>query len=178
MTRKEFQFKLRLRKSHFAELIQRYKRKHGEKDAVLFGLVNGVRSRRYVTKDELRSVCRWKSPRSMGHIEKSSEEFVREISGLALSTKDEHVRISVLTLLNGVGWPTASVLLHFFHEDSYPILDFRALWSLTQEKLPPYTFDFWWDYTEFCRSLAKDENLDMRSLDQALWQYSRENQPT
>lgn len=31
---------------------------------------------------------------------------------VALSTPSERLRIEVLTLLDGVGWPTASVLLH------------------------------------------------------------------
>lgn len=62
---------------------------------------------------------------------------------------------------------------------SYPILDFRALWSLGQTNTPSsYTFDFWWAYVEHARGLADEAGLRMRTLDRALWQYSKERQRT
>jgi len=82
-------------------------------------------------------------------------------------------------LLQGVEWPTASVLLHFGYRDLYPILDFRALWSLSVE--PPkegYDFEFWSAYTTHCGSLLGRREVDMRTLDRALWQYSSDNQKT
>ena len=98
-------------------------------------------------------------------------------SSIALSTQEERTKIEILTLLNGVNWPSASVILHFFHNDLYPILDFRALWSLGIEKVPAqYTFVFWWKYVSYCRKLSLKHNIDMRILDKALWQYSKENQ--
>lgn len=30
----------------------------------------------------------------------------------------------------------------------------------------------------FCRQVADRNRIDMRKLDRALWQYSKENQPT
>ncbi len=36
----------------------------------------------------------------------------------------------VLRFLDGVEWPTASTILHFCGARPYPILDYRALWSL------------------------------------------------
>jgi hypothetical protein len=69
-------------------------------------------------------------------------------------------------------------MLHFAHRDLYPILDFRALWSLGHEKPPAfYTFDFWWEYVQSCRARAKECGVSMRVLDRALWQFSKENQP-
>lgn len=169
-------YKLRFSKSQLAKYILKYNVNHKEKDAALCSLITGIQSRGYMTKDELRVVADWKSPRSKPHIEKNSEDFIGAISSFALSSADERARISALTLLDGVQWPTASVLLHFFHQGSYPILDFRALWSLSMEEPSQYNFTFWWSYTKFCRSLAKEANLDMRSLDQALWQYSKDHQ--
>jgi len=78
-------------------------------------------------------------------------------------------------LLSGVGWPMASVILHWCHADPYPILDFRALWSLGLDPLPPYDFDLWRAYTGHCRGLAA-AGVTMRDLDRALWQYSKEKQ--
>ena len=88
----------------------------------------------------------------------------------------ERLRIGALRCLSGVEWPTASVLLHLAHKEHYPILDFRALWSLGFDKPPAYTFDFWKKYVQTCRRLAKQQGVDMRTLDRALWQYSKENQ--
>ena len=87
------------------------------------------------------------------------------------------LRIGVLTLLDGVQMPTASVLLHLAHRDPYPIIDYRALWSLGVDAPPtPYSFAFWEAYTRACRSLARAANVSMRTLDRALWQYSKERQ--
>jgi hypothetical protein len=68
------------------------------------------------------------------------------------------------------------VILHFFHRDPYPIIDFRALWSVSLPVPVQYGFDFWWPYVQFCRDLSDRTGLDMRTLDRALWQYSKENQ--
>jgi len=101
---------------------------------------------------------------------------VNETTRTSLSTSDERLRIDVLTLLSGVAYPTASVILHLFHPDAYPILDFRALWSLGYETPPEYDFGFWKRYTTFCRGYAKRLGQSMRTIDRAFWQYSKENQ--
>ena len=85
---------------------------------------------------------------------------------------EEPLRIGLFTLLKGVDFPTASVFLHFFHEDLYPILDVRALEALGVNEKVHYTFDFWWSYVQECRELAQELNLDMRTLDRGLWQWS------
>ena len=78
--------------------------------------------------------------------------------------------------LEGVEWPTASTLLHFCDRRPYPILDFRALWSLGYSKAPRYTMEFWLAYLNFTRQLARRLELDIGTLDRALWQYSKERQ--
>lgn len=93
-----------------------------------------------------------------------------------MAIKSERLRIEALTLLDGIGWPSASVILHFFHKQKYPILDYRALWSVSLEVPYRYIFEFWWAYVIYCRDLAKNAKVTMRTLDRALWQYSKENQ--
>jgi len=146
-------------------------------EAELLSLRKPIIDRGCLTKGDLQVVGDWKSPRSAGRIRGNSEDFVEEITRFALSTRSEQPRIEVLTLLRGVAWPTASVVLHFFGKDAYPILDYRALWSVGVE-VPPsrYRFEFWWSYVEFTRDLAKRVSLDMRTLDKALWQYSKDYQ--
>jgi len=145
-------------------------------DADLSLCTQEIQARGYLTKADLERVAKWKSPRSAGHVKKNSEGYIKAVTAIALQTDNEQLRIEVLTLLDGVGWPTASVILHFYHLDQYPILDFRALWSLSLKVPSHYTFEFWWDYTMLCRSLAAENHIDMRTLDKALWQYSKENQ--
>jgi hypothetical protein len=135
-----------------------------------------TRNRRYLTRSDFLSLCHWKSPRTRPRVERNSEDFIRAATSAALSTPDERLRIEVLTLLEGVNWPTASVILHFAHRDPYPILDWRALWSLGVVGRPSsYRFDFWWDYVQACRRLAEKNACTMRDLDRALWQYSKEH---
>jgi hypothetical protein len=82
----------------------------------------------------------------------------------------------ILRSLEGVEWPTASVILHFCDRGPYPILDYRALWSLGYARPPTYTYEFWNAYTGFLRALSRDTGRDMRTVDKALWQYSKEHQ--
>jgi hypothetical protein len=104
------------------------------------------------------------------------EAYVSEITRFSFSTPCERAKVESLTLLDGVHWPTATVILHLFHRDPYPILDFRALWSVSIDNPKSYSFGLWWTYVEYCRELAMIEKVDMRTLDRALWQYSKENQ--
>ena len=130
----------------------------------------------YLTRSQLHELALWKSKRRAALALENDERFVREITGFAFSAEHEHSRICALAVLRGVHFPTASVVLHFCVDRSYPILDFRAIWSLGLEKPRAYSPAYWCDYTLLCRSLAKEHGLTVRELDMALWQYSRENQ--
>jgi hypothetical protein len=135
-----------------------------------------VRKKAFYTRTEFLTVCEWKTPRSRSRCASNDQRFIIEATSLALKAESERLRVEILTLLCGVSWPTASVLLHFGHSERYPILDFRALWSLSiEEPKSDYAFPFWWDYVEICRDLALQCGVSMRVLDRALWQYSADN---
>jgi hypothetical protein len=129
-----------------------------------------------MTLDEFQAMCAWKSPRSKPLCAANSSSLVREVTTVALAAKSEELRIGTLLLLHGVSWPTASVVLHFCSSEPYPILDFRALWTLQTKQPSAYSFRFWWSYVEACRSIAQRNRVSMRTLDRALWQYSKERQ--
>jgi hypothetical protein len=139
-------------------------------------IVPRVRIKGFVTRKDFLTLCRWKTNRTQGRCAGNSPEFIKSVSRISLYTADEQLRISIWTLLDGVSWPTASALLHWLHPEEYPVLDFRALWSLGYNKPPPYNFAFWKEYVRYCRALAKRCNLSVRMLDRALWQYSATNQ--
>ena len=151
----------------------KYKYSRAEEDVT--ALRADVQIHGYLTKGQLRTVAKWKAPRSAGHVEKNNDEYIKEVTACAFAASDERSRIEMLTVLDGVSWPTASVLLHLFHKDRYPILDFRALWSCSLDVPKQYSYSFWGRYVEFCRAVAERNGVSMRVLDRALWQYSKDN---
>jgi len=166
--------KLRFPEAAIPDWANRYV--YPREETTLLDLRPVVRKAGYLTKGQLRQVAQWKSPRSAGHIEDNEDAYIRDITSMSFSAKTERGRIEVLIRLSGVEWPSASVILHLFHKRKYPILDYRALWSVQAENRSQYSFDFWWAYVEYCRELAERNQIDMRILDRALWQYSKENQ--
>ena len=155
-------------------LQSRYDRKYDQK---LTNLVEPVREQRYLTKDDLRILGEWKSPRIRSRLARNSDEDVRAATQFALESSSIKLAVYVPQALVGVGMPVASTILHWFHRDPFPILDFRALWSLGFDTLPAYSLDFWEDYVASIRDLQESWGFDVRTIDRALWQFSKENQP-
>ena len=164
---------LRFPESEIHQWAERYK--SGSTEVSFAEIRPMVREQGYLDKELLKRVARWKSPRRAGLIERNDDSYVKEITSWSFSGTNERARIRVLRLLDGVEWSTASAILHLFHKDPYPILDFRALWSVGLEHYR-YSSAFWLDYTHFCRDIASRNRVDMRTLDKALWQFSKENQ--
>lgn len=167
--------RLQFDKSKIREFAENYLKGREQEDKPLNEIKERIQRSGdlYLTKEELRKVARWKASRSAGHIEGNEEDDVEEITRLSLGAKSERMRVGGLLALSGVGWPTASVILHFFHKDPYPVLDYRALEACGIKQPSQYTFDFWWTYVGFCRTLRQDSGVKMRELDRALWQYSK-----
>jgi hypothetical protein len=158
--------------------IGRWAREYGDpqQDAAVIEAGHAARERGWLTKDELVTICAWKSPRPRPHVARNPDEVVHEVTGVALSARCEHLRIGALTLLAGVSIRTASAILHLAHRDDYPLIDVRALWSLSAEEADPDEFFVWLGYVEACRAIATKAKVDMRTLDRALWGYSKRHQ--
>ena len=135
-----------------------------------------VLERGFLRRAEFLRICEWKTQRSKARCARNSAFLVETISRAALATSDEALKMDLLRTLAGVEWPTASTLLHFCDRRPYPILDYRALWSLGYDTPPHYTMAFWLEYLAFTRRLARRVGTDIRTLDRALWQYSKERQ--
>ena len=135
-----------------------------------------VLNRGCLTKDEFLEICEWKTKRSKSLCARNDAFTIETVSRAALATSDEALKINLLRTLAGVQWPTASALLHFSDERPYPILDYRALWSLGYATPPHYTMPFWLEYLAYTRGLAKRLKQDIRTIDRALWQYSKARQ--
>jgi len=160
------------------QLFEEYASRYSDDDGAIEQVVAPrTKEQGHMAMEDFLTLCHWKSPRARKHYQSNSADWVAEATRIALTTEHEELRIGVLTLLSGVQVPTASAFLHFCHSDPYPILDVRALWSLgVEQSSPSYSFEFWWKYVETCRELARVHGVSMRTLDRALWQYSKEMQ--
>jgi len=166
-------FELKIQDNEFSKYSENYKY---QTDSILVDVVRFAKENHYLNKELFLKICKWKTPRSQPLCASNSEAFIKEITNIALTTNSDQLRIEILTILKGVSWPTASAILHFCHNEAFPILDFRALYTLGFNKVPRYNYAFWEDYTNYCRKLGKQFNTDLRDVDRALWQYSKENQ--
>ena len=144
---------------------------YGEKE-----LKEWFKNNRYLDKEKFIRLGRWKSRRPVKHYKNNSDDLVKEITKFSLATINEEARIKILFILNGVSWPVASVILHFAFPDKYPIMDFRVIQSLGWEQPKSYSFDFWQKYCNKIIELSNKLDIPIRTIDKALWQYSRENQ--
>ncbi len=143
-------------------------------DAKVRSAGRSASERGHYTQAEFLSVCDWKTGRSRSKVMSNSEEQVIQSTASAFSTQDERERMDALVQLEGVGVPTASALLQFAFPTQYPILDVRALESLGERGSSVYSTSYWLEYLTFCRDLAQDASVSIRTLDKALWQHSKE----
>lgn len=164
-------FRLQFDGREIAELASRY---DYATDHLASEAGRQAQARGYYTKTDFMIVCRWKSVRSSGRAAANSPDMIRRQTKIALSVTDEADRMDALIELHGVGVPVASTLLHFAFPRRYPILDWRALESLGQQRRPTYSTAFWLGYLDSCRRIARENHVYIRTLDKALWQHSRE----
>ena len=165
--------RLRFPRSKLKALAARYP---AAVDVPVFAVAEAARRRGYLTKREFMTLGDWKTPRSRPHRAANAEAVVREATRLALGASSIEIKIGILRCLEGVAWPTASVILHLCDRAPFPILDVRALWSAGLNGPPRYTTKLWVEYVAFTRALARSAGCSMRDVDRALWQYSKETQ--
>ena len=151
---------------------ERQKEENRTREQHLIDLISDVQSRRYLTKDELHEIARWKSPRRAALTLENTDNFIREVTKSAFTATDDWTKLLTLTQLQGIGQPTASAILHLYDKKQYPILDIHALWSVGLAWTARTAYPFWLEYVQFCRDIANRNNVSMRTLDRALWKFS------
>jgi hypothetical protein len=126
----------------------------------------------YLTRDELRWIGEWKSPRIRPQIARNTASGVRGVTSAAFLARDDAVRLHVLLGLRGVGVAVASVILHFSDPARYPIYDVRVRAALrrlgVRRRFQP-TDAGWVAYGAVLRQLAGRHRVSLRTLDKALW---------
>ena len=136
-------------------------------------IVGEVKGRGYLTKSGLIALSYWVKNRSTYLVKRHRDDLIKEVTAVALSSDTaEPDRINRLLELDGVGWAVGSAILHWFHQDDYPIWTGTARYSvhLDETRGTPRIGE-WEAYVSFCRSLAKKNKVNMRTLDRALWKY-------
>lgn len=169
---------MEITKEEIRKYAQKYdKRYKGTNDEIVEKeMKKWFESNRYLGRERFIKIGLWKSKRPKKNYESNDDLTVGEITRFSFTTRSEEVRIKSLLILNGVSYPLASVILHFAFPSKYPILDFRAIWSLGWEKPKSYNFDFWQKYCDRIRGISKRTGESIRIVDKALWEYSKQNQ--
>lgn len=140
--------------------------------------LRAVRTRGYLTKREFLAICRWKSPRVIGHCEKNSPGRIRRRSATALASRSERTRFETLTELDGVGAPMASAILTLTNPRRYGVIDIRV-WQLLHELGSVTTnpgglgfdFDDWNHYLMTLRCHAEALGVSVRAVEYSLFLY-------
>jgi len=132
--------------------------------------------RGYLTRRELITVCRWKSPRAMKHIRNNHERTIKRITKAAFGTRGERKKLALLTTLNGVSVPMASSILTLTNPRRYGVLDIRV-WQLlytmgsvaTNPDGAGFSFTHWSHFLTILRQFARKYNVGARDIERTLF---------
>lgn len=133
---------------------------------------------KYLDRSRFIRLGRWKTPRQIRAYESNAAEFVKETTMLAFQTRNDLLKLYILTALRGVSETVAATILHFVWPHKFPIFDIRARttlksagrWNRSLDDTRPSA---WQDYVAIMRDLAKQLEVSLRKLDKALYAYDR-----
>jgi hypothetical protein len=157
--------------------IEYDKKYRGTKDETTeIKLKKVLENQRYLEKQDFIELYNWKTARQTKNYQKNDAVIVKKVTTISFSTTNEKERVNTLIKLSGVKWAVGSAILHFAFPNLYSILDFRAIWSLGWEQPKSYNYIFWQKYHKRIRAISQQVNLPIRTIDKALWKFSKQNQ--
>lgn len=155
--------------------------KEDEKTLKIFNLLN--QNTKYLDKNALIQILKWKSPRPLRFYNQNEEVYINYITKLAFKEKDDRLKIHILTTLKGVNYPSASAILMFKDPVNFPVLDIRVWKLLYKSGLVTvnsrgigFSLDQWVLYLKILRSLSKEYETSTREIEKKLFDYDRLNQ--
>lgn len=170
-----YNFLLQFEPSEIAGLAARY---GPEQDEDAFKAGSRIKDGNY-SRDNLKVIVRWKSPRKIGFIDDNTDaEVVRALRTASDARTSEKSAVETLDKLHGIGVPMASAILTTIYPDKYTVIDVRALESLGVIEYPSQSVEYYLRYLGKCRELSQQYHVDLRTLDRALWQWSKEHKRT
>jgi hypothetical protein len=177
-------FQLQPAEADLQQLAEEYWEKSGEKDRELekaaFEAGDAIRNGDY-TLANLEAIVRWKSERLVQYLIGNSNEKIRRVLAVAAAADTStETAVRVLLELHGVDLSVASAILAAIFPERYTVLDFRALEALGHAR---HDVRFYEEYLAFCKRLAESNIVTpqselpaptpLRTLDRALWEWSR-----
>jgi len=166
-------------------LEEKYKRKYMKNEEEILNL----RNKKYFTLSELQKIMEWKNPfyGTKKNSENNREEKVKKITSECfekLKNREDDAStiksvLNSLKKLEGVGISVASAILMAYNPEKFTPIDWRvwnALFLLCELDRPyPKNLkkDDYIEYLKACRKLARKLNIDLRTLDRALWTASK-----
>jgi hypothetical protein len=127
------------------------------------------------SRENLKVIVHWKSARKIAFIDDNTDAEIAKALRFACDIRTtEKLAVEILDKLHGVGVPMASAILTTINPAKYTVIDVRALQSLGLSKWDG-SASFYIDYLQECSLLAFRHKVSLRTLDRALWQWSKEN---
>lgn len=163
-----------------AYYIQRQPKTRQELEASVIGFRENVLERGFLLESELLEMARWKDRFAPSNIKQNSSEHIEAVTREAFRPGDDWEKLEKLIGkyggIFGVRESIASVILHLYDREKYPILDRHALRSIgINSEEVEYDKAFWEKYVKFCCTEAERYDVPMRTLDRALYKFSESN---
>ncbi|MFC7074690.1 NADAR family protein [Halovenus rubra] len=127
------------------------------------------------TWDDLEWIVRWKTHRSIGYFRRNDQDRVKGAIEEVVNTSSTRRKVDLLIDLSGIQVKMASAFLLFMNPDEYTVIDSRAGSVLSREgylETPVSdspSIDEYINYLQVCREIANQFEIDLRTLDRALW---------
>jgi len=150
------------------------------KTSELMGQLKHVRKDRFLSKDELILICRWKSPRALQLIKSNRPATIKRLTQAAFNTRSEREKLETLRQLKGVSIPMASAIMTLIWPERYGVID-KRVWQLLHDlgsvtKNPSgvnFTFDNWYSLLCKLRYHAKQMKVSVRAVEHTLFEYHK-----
>jgi transcriptional antiterminator len=149
----------------------------------LFESLRNIKKQGFITKEQGIKILKWKSPRPLKRYESNLEISFKEISQTAFNSKNERIKIHILTALNGVKYPAASAILMFYDKTKYPVIDIRVWKQLYKSGLVKtnpsgqgFNLNEWEKYLEIIRMIANKAKLTPRQVEKRLYDIDKKEQ--
>lgn len=156
-----------------------------EEDLYNTGLEKELREKfqrnRFATKEDLRKIIEWKfqgqlkgrKSLNINRLNNFSAELIEGISKLVVTTDSDKTRLRLLTVIDGVGYSIATVILSFFDPQNYGVLDFHAWNAIFQDREKTFGERECLKFIRELRKIAREVGLPCRDVEKALFKKDK-----